>query len=250
MTHSKSTVKHYGSLNLKSADCLKGCIKRLNSLEYFERCARFSLNTDNDDDGASAMWTKSTGKLTSLWNINVNERKLEGYDYRLNIESEIEMNSYPDMLKIEEKDYENLVRSSGVTDSTSSSKENSGPNLTIDNKMDTWWESDWSDHQSLTVYSNSIFYMKQIDVVCQYASAQDYSIEICYLSEWKNVFSFTQIANFYSLNLIDRRCESFTFGNMAECRFVRINCKKRTTIWRYLIFEIDVYWSKESDVVE
>lgn len=51
---------------------LKTAIEGLNKRSYVERYSWFSFNTTDNSNGASALWTNSTGKLTDLGNIYVN----------------------------------------------------------------------------------------------------------------------------------------------------------------------------------
>ena len=52
-------------------DFLKTAIAGLNSRDYVERYAWFSFDTTNTGNGASALWTNSTGVLTNLGNTYV-----------------------------------------------------------------------------------------------------------------------------------------------------------------------------------
>ena len=51
---------------------LKTAIEGLNKRSYVERYSWFSFDTTDNRNGASALWTNSTGKLTDLGNIYVN----------------------------------------------------------------------------------------------------------------------------------------------------------------------------------
>ena len=51
---------------------LKTAIEGLNKRSYVERYSWFSFDTTDNRNGASAVWTNSTGKLTDLGNIYVN----------------------------------------------------------------------------------------------------------------------------------------------------------------------------------
>lgn len=231
---------------------MRACIDGLNERDYVERFAWFSFNTDNENDGASAMWTESTGELTALGETYVNYGNPEGYDYRNVKQPEIDITSYvrdelpfDDFISFGEKKYQNLLRNNEIKASASSSSNDAIPEFAIDNDMKTRWESSWSDPQLFTVDLSNTYYVKQIEVVWQYASASVYSIETSIDGE-----SFTEIAKAKSLSLIEHRCETFKFNKMVQCRYVRIKCLRRTTEWGYSIWEMAVYGSDQPDFTE
>lgn len=232
-------------------DFLRGCIKGLNERDYVERYSWFSFNTDNENDGASALWTESTGELTSLGETYVSFGNPEGYDYtKVNeIELETEILSfvrdevpYSDSFVVGEKSYVNLLRKNDVKASASSSSGESLPENAIDNNVKTRWESGWSDSEYLIVDLGASFFVKKIELMWQYASAKDYSIMVS-----SDGVNYKSIADVCALALVERRSESFLFKKMVECRYIKINCQKRTTEWGYSIWEMAVYGSEEPD---
>lgn len=230
-------------------DFLRGCIKGLNERDFVERYSWFSFNTDNENDGASALWTESTGQLTSLGETYVSFGNPEGYDYTKENELEIEILSfvrdgipYSDSFVVGEKSYVNLLRKNDVKASASSSKGDTLPEHAIDNNVETRWESGWSDAEYLIVDLGALFFVKKIELMWQYASAKDYSIMVS-----SDGISYTNVADAYELALVEKRSESFLFKKMFQCRYIKINCHKRTTEWGYSIYEIAIYGSDASD---
>lgn len=231
-------------------DFMREAIKGLNEREYVERYAWFSFNTEDNDNGASAMWTESTGVLTTLGEIYVSEGNPDGYDHSLSTAPDVEIRSferenvaYEDSISVGDKTYQNLLRKSGVSASASSSvNDQSLPEKAVDNSIETRWESAWSDQQEFTIDLGSVCYLKQFDVMWQWAAASTYSIEVSNDGE-----SYTSIASVLALSPVERRSETFVLNRMVECRYVRIKCVKRASTYGYSIWEIAVYGSDEPE---
>ena len=135
----------------------------------------------------------------------------------------------------------------GVTATASSRINNgSGADKAIDSDIGSRWESQQRvDPQSITVDLGEVRNIKQVDIIWEAASAENYTVQVS--SDNQN---FTKIATVEDGTNLQNRYDSIVLRKMASGRYVKIEGTSRTTAYGYSIFDIAIYGTTNTDVNE
>ena len=113
-----------------------------------------------------------------------------------------------------------------------SEKANKAGAFAVDGKLDTRWESDFSDPQFITVNLKSEFKISRVLLNWENAAAKNYTVEVSVDGQnWKTVYSTTR--GHEGINDIKFAAEN--------ARFVKVNGTQRTTAYGYSLWELEVY---------
>jgi beta-glucosidase len=119
-----------------------------------------------------------------------------------------------------------------VSSTASSVQGNNTANKAVDGKLNSRWESAWSDPQWFQVDLGSTHLINRLRICWEYASAKSYNIQVSANgSSWTTVYSTTSGRG---------GVETLTFPSIYA-RYVRINGTTRNTKYGYSIWEFDVY---------
>lgn len=231
-------------------------IDGLNEREYVERYSWFSFNTDDENNGASALWTNATGELTDLGMIYAYYGNPEGYvptpttelDTGYKITTSTRNSAYDDTISIQNVVCNNYIKEDGVSVSASSVQGDHSAEKAIDGTLndDSRWESVHGvDPQTFTIDLGSVKNIKQISINWELASAKDYTIEVS--TDGNN---YSQVASAEGLGDIQRRDDTILFTELTSTRYIKITGTARTTEYGYSIWELAVYGTDDKKVDE
>lgn len=229
-------------------------IDGLNEREYVERYSWFSFNTTDESNGASALWTNSTGVLTDLGNIYAYYGNPEGYEPETPEEPNFTITSarrntaYNDVATINGVSCENYIKSDNVSVEASSVNGNHAAEKAIDGTLqnDSRWESQHKiDPQTFTIDLGVVRNIKQFNVLWEDAGAKDYHIEVS-----KDGTNYSNVADIEGINNMQYRNDTIRLKEMVEARYIKITGTVRATDYGYSIWEIAVYGTDNKKVDE
>lgn len=227
-------------------------IDGLNSREYVERYSWFSFDTTDDNNGASALWTNSTGVLTELGNIYADYGNPEGYvapeteEPSYKVTSARRTTAYEGSITINGVTCDNYIKSSDTTVSATASSELGGniANNAIDGNVSTRWESvQGVDPQTFTIDLGTVRKVKQINILWENASARDYNIEVS-----TDGINYTQAAEPFGLAEMQNRNDTISLNNLVSARYIKITGTVRTTTYGYSIYDIGIFGTENTKV--
>ncbi|MCR5703360.1 MAG: discoidin domain-containing protein [Eubacterium sp.] len=237
----------YGRTKVK--EFMETVIQGLNERDYVERYSWFSFNTTDEANGASALWTNSTGVLTELGEIYVNEGNPEGYDY-----NNLPQPEYKTTIKnkngilagsttINNVSCEDYAAKSGVSATASSTEGNNKADLVLDDNIKSRWESkQGKDPQYIILDLGEVRKIKQVNIVWEGASAATYTIDIS-----TDGTKYETVATVISDQ--GERWDIVEFAQMKSARYIRIYGTSRTTQYGYSIWDMAVYGT-ENQIVD
>lgn len=118
----------------------------------------------------------------------------------------------------------------GLTVVSSSHRGRNRPGLVVDGKMDTRWESSFSDDQWLAIRFEKPVSVSTIDIAWETARAKEFAVELSMDGQnWQQVF----ITN-------DEGGDAIPLSTPVEANYIKINCSKRATQWGFSIFEVKI----------
>lgn len=239
----------YGRESLK--EFMTTVIDGLNERPYVERYSWFSFNTTDENNGASALWTNSTGALTELGEIYANYGNPEGYTPSDPKEEDVKTTFskrntlLDDYVKVNNITCTDYVKSNGVTATATSQINGNNADKAIDENFGSRWESEQGkDPQSLTIDLGQVRNIKQIDIAWENAAAKDYTIEVSIDGQ-----SYTTVASIEDVSN-GGRWDSTSFKTMKQARYVKINGTARTTQYGYSIYDIAIYGTNDAGANE
>lgn len=227
-------------------------IDGLNSREYVERYSWFSFDTTDENNGASALWTNSTGLLTELGNIYADYGNPEGYvapeteEPSYKVTSARRTTAYEESITINGVTCDNYIKSSDADVSVTASSELGANSVgqAIDGNVSTRWESvQGVDPQTFTIDLDTVRKVKQINILWENASARDYSIEVS-----TDGVNYTQAAEAFGMNEMQNRNDTILLNNMVSARYIKITGTARTTDYGYSIYEVGVFGTEDTKV--
>ncbi|MCC2790407.1 glycosyl hydrolase [Eubacterium ventriosum] len=232
----------------KTAEFWNAVMPLLDEREYVERYAGFCFNNAN-----TGLWLYNTGKLTLAGEMYRSNGNPEGYEPTPEPEADalVTFGTSDDILSndslINGVQCTNYVRKDGVTATASTENGNGGKaSNAIDNVKNTRWESKHSsDDEYITVDLGSEKSIKQLQILWEDASASDYTVEVS--NDGQN---FTSVATVSGASRINNRLDTITLKSITRARYVKVNCKARTTPYGYSIYEMGIYGTDNTKVDE
>lgn len=231
---------------------LETVIKGLNERDYVERYSWFSFDTTDGNNGASALWTNSTGKLTDLGQTYVQLGNPEGYaptpipvpNYKISDVKRTTLLS--DEITIKGVTCEDYLMSPEVSVSATSEQGNGFAKNAIDNDIMSRWESIHGiDPQTFTIDLGRVKNIKQFNILWEDASAKNYHIQVS--TDGKE---YVTVAEAEEMGKYQNRCDTITLNQMTAARYVRIVGTARTTNYGYSIYDIAIYGTDDVSVDE
>lgn len=239
----------YGRESLK--EFMTTVIDGLNARPYVERYSWFSFNTTDENNGASALWTNSTGELTELGEIYANYGNPEGYTPSEPKEEDVKTtfskrNSLlDDSITVNNVTCTDYVKANGVTATASSQIGGNTADKAIDDNYNSRWESEHGkDPQNLIIDLGRLRNIKQVDIIWENAAAKDYTIQIS--TDGQN---YTTVATIEDVSN-GGRYDSTSFKTMQKARYVKINGTARTTGYGYSIYDLAIYGTDDTGANE
>ncbi|MDR6554843.1 discoidin domain-containing protein [Paenibacillus qinlingensis] len=131
---------------------------------------------------------------------------------------------------------QNVITSSTVNlalnKPTLTEKANKDGAFAVDGKLDTRWESDFSDPQFLTVNLKSAYKISRVRLNWENAAGKNYTVQVSKDGvEWTTVYTTTRG---------HEGIDDITFP-AVDARYVKVNGTKRTTQYGYSLWEIEVF---------
>lgn len=239
----------YGRESLK--EFMTTVIDGLNARPYVERYSWFSFNTTDETNGASALWTNSTGELTELGEIYANYGNPDGYTPSEPKEEDVKTtfskrNSLlDDSITANNVTCTDYVKANGVTATASSQIGGNTADKAIDDNYNSRWESEHGkDPQNLIIDLGQVRNIKQVDIIWEKAAAKDYTIQIS--TDGQN---YTTVATIEDVSN-GGRYDSTSFKTMQKARYVKINGTARTTSYGYSIYDLAIYGTDDTGANE
>lgn len=231
-------------------------IDGLNERDYVERYSWFSFNTDDEGNGASALWTNATGELTDLGMVYAYYGNPEGYvptpvetvDPGYKITTSMRNTAYDDTISIGGVTCNNYIIEEGVSVSASSVTGANSAEKAIDGKMgdNSRWESvQRVDPQTFTINLGSVKNIKQININWERAAAKDYTIEVS-----TDGINYSEVAVVEGLGEMQNRNDAILLSSLTSAQYIKITGTARVTEYGYSIFEIAVYGTDDAKVDE
>lgn len=227
-------------------------IDGLNERDYVERYSWFSFNTTDESNGASALWTNSTGELTDLGLAYAYYGNPEGYEPTpaevpaYTVTEGKRMTALADYVTLNGVTCSNYVKADGVTVEASSSINGNVAGNAIDGDISTRWESQQGvDPQTLTINLGNVQNVKQFNIVWEDAGAKDYYIEVS-----TDGVNYTKVADITGATKMDKRNDTIVLGQMVSAQYIRITGTARTTGYGYSIWDMAVYGTDNQKVDE
>lgn len=253
-------VSGWGYSNVAARESLEEfmftVIDGLNEREYVERYSWFSFNTDDENNGASALWTNQTGELTDLGMIYAYYGNPEGYvptsvtelDSGYKVTTSTRDTAYDDTISIKDVVCNNYIIEEGVSVSASSVDGNRSADKAIDGTLDndSRWESTHGvDPQTFTIDLGAVKNIKQININWERAAAKDYIIEVS-----TDGINYSEVASVEGLGAVQKRDDTILFTKLTSAQYIRITGTARTTEYGYSIWELAVYGTDDEKVDE
>lgn len=231
-------------------------IDGLNERDYVERYSWFSFNTDDENNGASALWTNATGELTDLGMIYAYYGNPEGYvptsvtelDPGYKVTTSVRNSAYDDTIYVNNVLCNNYIIEDGVSVSASSIVGNHNAEKAIDGTLDndSRWESTHGvDPQTFTIDLGSVKNVKQISILWENAAASDYKIEVS-----TDGVNYTEVAVAEGLGARQRRDDTILLSNLTSAQYIKITGTARATAYGYSIWELAVYGTDDTKIDE
>lgn len=229
---------------------LKTVIKGLNERDYVERYSWFSFDTTDGNNGASALWTNSTGKLTDLGQTYVKLGNPEGYvptpvpepNYKISDVRRTTLLS--DKITIKGVTCEDYLMSPEVTVSATSEQGNGSAENAIDNDVKSRWESNHGiDPQTFIIDLGRVKNIKQFNILWEDASAKNYHIQVS--TDGKE---YVTVAEAEEMGKYQNRCDTITLNQMTTARYIKIIGTARTTNYGYSIYDMAIYGTDDVSV--
>ncbi|WP_299056788.1 glycosyl hydrolase [uncultured Eubacterium sp.] len=232
----------------KTAEFWNAVMPLLDEREYVERYAGFCFNNAN-----TGLWLYNTGELTLAGEMYRSNGNPAGYEPSVEPEGDSlytfgkRTTILDDNVSVNGVQCTNYIRQDGVSVTASSENGNGGKaSNAIDNNKDTRWESKHgSDNEYITVDLGSEKNVKQLQLLWEAASASDYTVEVSNDGE-----NFTSVVTVTGGSGTAYRLDTVTLKTATKARYIKINCKSRTTIYGYSIYEMGIYGTDAAKVDE
>lgn len=220
----------------------------LDSREYVERYAAFNFNNYN-----TGLWLYDTGQLTPAGEVYRDQGNPEGYMIEPEVEPDFTYTFstrgtlLPDSLTVNSVLCEDYVKAEGVTATASSANAaNSDGDKAIDEDITSRWESKHNiDPQTLTIDLGQIRNIKQVGIIWEAASAENYKIEVS-----NDGVNFTQVALVEDGNGNQNRFDTIKLKKMVQAQYVRVYGISRATNYGYSIYDLAIYGTDDEKVDE
>lgn len=183
-------------------------------------------------------WTTYTEATTFLrnWLSSRNSYLLEEF-------SKVSLGSVTaDSVEIDGITYDNMIKSTGVT-ATASSSENDdlGADKAIDGNEATRWASSQADNQTLVIDLGKECNVKAFSILWEAASAASYAIKTS-----TDGTNYNEVATYTSS--AGARKDDIVLDEEVTARYILIDCYTRTTAYGFSIYELAV-WGSEAEAV-
>lgn len=118
----------------------------------------------------------------------------------------------------------------GLSVVASSLQAGNRPGFVADGKLETRWESRFSDDQWLAIRFEKPISINRIDIAWETARAREFTVELSMDAEnWQQVFATDNGGG-----------DSIALADPVKANYIKIDCSKRATHWGYSIFEIKI----------
>ncbi len=232
----------------KAKAFLETAFEGLDERPYVERYSWFSYNTDDNNNGASALWTNDTGVLTDLGRTFIECGNPQGYEPpkpKFTFTTSTRNQLLPDSVSIDSKTYADLAKGASIS-ATSEINNNSSAGKAIDEDIGSRWESVQKvDPQDVILDLGESKLIKKLDIIWEAACAQNYTVEVS-----EDGQDYEQVAEVKGVGSKQNRYDSILFDSGFEAvgRYIKIHGTKRALDYGYSIYDMAVYGEKYNKI--